>query len=110
MWSWVSSKYGGKTLSDQTKDQVEISSPEEYLDYVIEATKRMLGVLQLEVQMSSQQGTMSKWDQLHFEIAGQVLTELQLLAMSKQEEMSKPDIAVPDTSLVDPNGKPLAAA
>jgi hypothetical protein len=86
------------------EDTVTINSPEEYMDYVIRATKAMIGVLQFEMQ--TMQGNISPKEQLAFNVTAETLMEMQLRAKSILEDKEQA-IIVPQQGLVDQSGKPL---
>jgi hypothetical protein len=91
-----------------SSDQISLDSPEQYLDYVIQATKQMLGILNFEYETATKNQTLSARDNVFFEAAMILLAEMQHTAVHRKEDLEKGDIIVPSNGgIVDQFGNPI---
>jgi hypothetical protein len=79
-------------------ESISFDNALDYTNFVIETTKKMLGILQLEASQAQKNSSMSPMDLAHFTITDDTLRRIQAAAtMARGREIG----------LVTPNGNPL---
>jgi hypothetical protein len=89
-----------------SEGRVEVT-PETYPDWVIQVTKDALGLLSFEREMGHKNGRLTARDEILFDAAMILFSELQVIASAKKEQNEKGDVLVPSSGLVDVTGKPI---
>jgi hypothetical protein len=95
-------------MTDQANETISFDSESEYLTFITETTKSMLGILHLEMKQARTSGAMTPMDLAHFTITMDIITQLQAAAMMMEEREPGHSHSPPVLQLVKTNGTPLS--